>query len=327
MEEKIDILLTTYQTNLTYLKEQIDSILKQTNPNFTLYISDDHSSDEKMIALLKEYERKDTRIKLYLQKENLGYNKNFEFLLKESTADYICFSDHDDVWYPEKLEKSLIKLKQENVDLVYVNCHQINEEGKNIRENYFHYKNMPLIKGKSHLAISRCIGIGCSQIITKTVKEAMTPFGSCVIAHDWLAAFIANEKKGMAYLEEPLFGYRLHQTNVFGGRNLNQNLARWKEEYGKNYQSFLKYRKEKVIDQAYLDGIKMCFNYCQVEENKKFMQKAITYYEKLEKSKFFNFHYLSYFQILAGKNLGKKMLKEFILFHFPILGYFIFYFG
>lgn len=327
MKEKIDILLTTYRTDRGYLKEQMDSILNQTYSNFNLLVSDDHSQDPELVRILQEYEKNDKRVKLYLQKENLGYNQNFEFLLKQSTADYICFSDHDDVWYPQKIEKTLAILKEKQVDMVYGNCHQINEAGEIIQEDYFQYKNVPLIQGKSHLAISRCIGIGCSQMITKKVKEKMIPFTKSVIAHDWLAAFIANENNGMTYLKESLFAYRLHTNNVFGGRSLSQNLGKWKQEHGKTYSSYLKYRKEKVIDQAYLDGIKMCLDYCQIEKNRHFMEKAITYYEKLERTKYFNVHMLSYFQLLAGRNLGKKMLKELILFHVPILGYLIFSLG
>lgn len=327
MDEKIDILLATYNTKIQYLKEQIDSILNQTYTNFNLIISDDCSPNPEVMKILKEYEKKDNRITIYQPEHNLGYTQNFGFLLSKSTADYICFSDHDDIWYPQKLEKCIAKLKQENVDLVYCNCHQINENGEIIRNDYFKYKNMPLIQGHNKLAISRCIGIGCSQMFTKEIKEAMLPLKEQVMAHDWLVAFLANERKGITYINEPLFGYRLHESNVFGGRNLEQNLSRWKAEHGKNYKSYVKYREEKVIDKAYLDGAKMCFYYCQDKENKKFINQLITYYENLKKSHYVNFHWVQYYKALAGKNLGKKMLKEFIIFHLPILGYFVFYFN
>ncbi len=231
------------------------------------------------------------------------------------------FCDHDDIWYKNKVEESIKKLKSENVDLVYCNSTQINEKDEIIKKDYFKYKNVPLIKGKNSLAISRCIGIGCSQIITKQVRDKMLPFTEEVMAHDWLAAFIANENKGIAYIEEPLFGYRLHNTNVFGGRNLAQNLARWKDENGKTYKSYLKYRKEKVIDKAYLDGAKMCKQYAKNEANKKFLTEIIHYYENLEKSKYVNFHIFKYFKFLAGKNLFKKSIKEIVIFHFPIIGF------
>ncbi len=76
------------------------------------------------------------------------------------------------------------------------------------------------------------------------------------MAHDWLIGFIANEGKGISYIKEPLFGYRLHQSNVFGGRSLKQNLYLWKKKNGKHNESYSKYRQEKVIDKAYLDGAK-----------------------------------------------------------------------
>lgn len=324
MEEKVEILLATYNTNLKYLKEQMNSILNQTYKNISLIISDDCSTKNEVKEVLKEYEKKDDRVKVFLQEKNLGYNKNFEFLLKKSNAKYIMFCDHDDIWYKDKVEKSLKKIIEKDVDLVYCNAKQINQDGKILQENYFKYKNMPLIEGKSKLSISRYIGIGCSQIITKNVRDKMLPFLDSVMAHDWLASFIANENKGISYIEEPLFEYRLHENNVFGGRTLEQNLIRWKEENGNSYKSYLKYRKEKVIDKAYLDGARMCLDYCKNQENKKFLKEIISYYEDLEKSKYINFHLIKYFKFLAGKNLFKKMVKEIVMFHIPILGYLVF---
>lgn len=324
MQEEIDILLTTYNTEIEYLKQQIESILNQTYENFKLLISDDASTKKEIQLTLEEYEKQDKRITLYKQEANIGYNKNFEFLLKQAGAKYIMFADHDDVWYPQKIEKSVQKIKEDDVDLVYCNAHQINEKGEIIQSNYFRYKNVPLVLGKDKLAISRCVGIGCSQIITNTVRDKMFPFREEVIAHDWLAAFIANEGKGIAYIEQPLFGYRLHTNNVFGGRSLAQNLSQWKKENGTSYQSYLKYRKDKVIDKAYLDGAKMCLTYAIKEENREFLKTIIKYYESLEKSKYINIHIFSYFKFLAGKNLAKKMIKEIMIFHLPILGYLIY---
>ena len=320
MEELVDILVTTYNTNEKYLKKQIDSILRQTHKNIKIYISDDNSSDKKIAEILKEYEQRDNRIKLYIQPKNLGYNKNFEFLLQQSTANYIMFSDHDDIWYKEKVEKSLNRIKEENVDMVYCNCRQVDEDGIVIQDDYFKYKNVPLIKGKNKLAISRCVGIGCSQIITKSVKDKMIPFKKSVIAHDWLAAFIANEGKGMCYIEEPLFDYRLHGLNVFGGRSLNQNLDRWKQEHGNTYKSFLEYRKD-AIDRAYLGGIKMCKQYVSIKQDEQFIDEAERYYDGILKSSKINWNLRRFFKILAGKNQAKKMIRECVLFHFPILGY------
>lgn len=320
MEELVDILVTTYNTNEKYLRKQIESILRQTYKNIKIYISDDNSTNKNISPILQEYAEKDKRIKLYIQPKNLGYNRNFEFLLKESKANYIMFSDHDDVWHKDKVEKSLNALKQKDVDMVYCNCRQIDEDGQVIQEDYFKYKNVPLINGKDKLAISRCVGIGCSQIITKYVRDKMIPFKESVIAHDWLAAFIANEGKGISYIEEPLFDYRLHNSNVFGGRSLSQNISKWKKENGDGYESFLKYRKD-AIDRAYLGGVKMCKDYTINEDNKKFIEKCEKYYATILRDKKVYYNVKTYFQILAGKNQFKKMIKEIVLFHFPGIAY------
>lgn len=324
MEDLVDVLVATYNTDATYLKKQIQSILKQTYKNLHIYISDDCSTKPEIKEILKEFAQKDERIKLFLQSQNLGYNKNFEFLLNQSTAEYITFSDHDDIWYLDKIEKSLQKLKNEKVDMVYCNCRQINEKGIVLKENYFKYKNIPLINKTGKLAISRCAGNGCSQMITKDVKQKMLPFKNQVIAHDWLAGFIANEGKGIAYIKEPLFDYRLHNTNVFGGRNLSQNLNRWKEKNGKTYKAFLEYRKD-AIQKAYESGIKMCLEYSAKKENQDFCKEAEKYYEKIYKTKIINLTNIKeYFKILNGKNVGKKKIREIALFHFPLIAYFKF---
>lgn len=324
MEDLVDVLVATYNTDATYLKKQIQSILKQTYQNLHIYISDDCSTKPEIKEILKEFAQKDKRIKLFLQSQNLGYNKNFEFLLNQSTAEYITFSDHDDIWYLDKIEKSLQKLKNEKVDMVYCNCRQINEKGIVLKENYFKYKNIPLINKTGKLAISRCAGNGCSQMITKDVKQKMLPFKEQVIAHDWLAGFIADEGKGIAYIKEPLFDYRLHNTNVFGGRNLSQNLNRWKEKNGKTYKAFLEYRKD-AIQKAYESGIKMCLEYSAKKENQDFCKEAEKYYEKIYKTKIINLTNIKeYFKILNGKNVGKKKIREIALFHFPLIAYFKF---
>ena len=230
------------------------------------------------------------------------------------------FSDHDDVWHKDKVEKCLKKMQEEDVDMVYCNCRQIDENGLVLQDDYFKYKNVPLIKGKSHLAISRCVGIGCSQMITKDVRNLMIPFKKRVMAHDWLAAFIANQGKGMTYIEETLFDYRLHTNNVFGGRSLSNNISRWKEKNEEGYESYLKYRQD-AIKKAYLDGIVMCNQYAKTEEEKKFISMAKEYYNKIMSAKKVSWNIRQYFKILAGKNQFKKSIREIVLFHFPIIGY------
>lgn len=329
MEEKVDILLTTYNTKIEYLKMQIESILKQTYTNFTLIISDDCSPNEEVRKVLKEYEKKDNRIQLYFQEKNLGYTKNFEFVLTKSTANYVAFSDHDDIWYPNKIEESIKAIKEKNVSLVYCDAKQIDENGNVLQESYLKYKNMPILNEKYQkdiLPFSRHVAIGCSQVFTKEVKELMLPFTKNTIAHDWHSLYIANNLKGVYCIETPLFEYRLHGNNAFGGRNLKENIKIWKEKNGNNYKAYLKYRHY-AITETYLAGVIMCRDYSHKLKNDKMQKeedKIIKYFEKAQKSKIIYFPIHKYFKYLSFKGIGKRALKEMVILHFPMLSYLIF---
>ena len=329
MENKVDILLTTYNTKKEYLKMQIDSILNQTHKNFTLIISDDCSPNKEVIEILKKYEEQDDRIELYLQEKNLGYTKNFEFVLTKSTADYIALSDHDDIWYPNKIEESIKVLKEKNVDLVYCDAKQIDENGQVLQESYLRYKNMPIINENYHkdiLPFSRHIAIGCSQVFTKEVKELMLPFTKNTIAHDWHSLYIANKLKGIYCIDKPLFEYRLHGNNAFGGRSFKQNMKIWKEKEGNSYKSYLKYRHHAITD-TYLAGVLMCKDYRNKTENNKLQNQedeVINYFEKAQKHKIIYLPIHKYFKYLYFKGIKKRAIKEIMLLHFPLISYIIF---
>ena len=326
-QDLVDILLATYNSNIEYLKLQINSILNQTYKNIHLIISDDASTSEETKKVLSELS--DDRVTVYFQEKNLGYIKNFEFLLTKSNAPYIAFSDHDDIWYENKIEKCVKKLKEKNVDLVYSDCKQIDSEGKLLHDSYLKYKNMPIINGKNNiLAFSRHIAIGCSEVFTSKIKEQMLPFTDSVWAHDWLNMYLASKQNGVYCIEEALFEYRLHGNNEFGGRSLNQNLNKWKNENTKanSYKGFKKYRNEKVISGTYLAGSKMCIEYrdkLKLEKDEK-EESVINYYKNLLNKKIVWYKFLTYNKYLSFKGIGKRKIKEIMIFHFPIISYLVY---
>ena len=65
----------------------------------------------------------------------------------------------------------------------------------------------------------------------------------------------------------------------------------------------------------------MCEDYAVNDEHIAFINQAKKYYETILKKKVVYINVTKYFKILAGKNQGKKMIREIVLFHFPILGY------
>ena len=112
MQEKVDILLATYNGE-RFLQQQINSIFEQTHTNFFIYIRDDGSKDN-TVSIIKEYVQKYPDKIAIIEDNfgNLGVTQNFNELMKYSTANYIAFSDQDDIWLPQKIEKSFNFLKE-----------------------------------------------------------------------------------------------------------------------------------------------------------------------------------------------------------------------
>lgn len=100
----VSIIMPTYNVGL-YIEESIKSIQAQTYPNWELLVIDDCSTDdtkEKLCGFLG-----DKRVILLENKENSGAAVARNYGLREAKGKWIAFLDGDDVWLPQKLEKQL----------------------------------------------------------------------------------------------------------------------------------------------------------------------------------------------------------------------------
>ena len=103
------ILLATYNGE-KFLPEQMDSLFSQTYADFVIYAHDDGSTDQ-TVGILRQYEKKYPEKLVILEYEPQGGAKNnFYSLMQRIDADYYMFCDQDDVWHPEKIEKTLKKI-------------------------------------------------------------------------------------------------------------------------------------------------------------------------------------------------------------------------
>jgi len=106
----VSILICTYNAENT-IKNTLKSCLEQTYNNFEILIHDDQSKD-KTIEVIKNIW--DKRIKIIESWEKLWPYRWLNFLLDNSKWEYIAIQDHDDIRHPEKLEKQIIFLENNN---------------------------------------------------------------------------------------------------------------------------------------------------------------------------------------------------------------------
>jgi glycosyltransferase involved in cell wall biosynthesis len=112
-----------------YLKEALDSILAQTYSDFELVISDNASTDHTQ-QICRTYIAKDSRIRYYRNKKDMGVSWNHNRVFELSSGEYFKWAAYDDVLAPDFLSRCVSILDQ---DLSIVLCHCktgcINEQG------------------------------------------------------------------------------------------------------------------------------------------------------------------------------------------------------
>lgn len=101
----LSVVMATYNGE-QYLSEQIDSILSQRYPIHELIIQDDCSTDG-TTGIVRQYMEKYPFIKLFVNERNVGYNENFRLAAMHATGDLVAFSDQDDIWFSQKLERQV----------------------------------------------------------------------------------------------------------------------------------------------------------------------------------------------------------------------------
>jgi len=99
------ILLPAYKS-AGIIGETIESILNQTIKDFELIVVDDKSPDD-TVRVVEGYQKKDPRIKLFRNEENLGYSKNLEKCRNLAIGEYIYLMGNDDILSRHALERTL----------------------------------------------------------------------------------------------------------------------------------------------------------------------------------------------------------------------------
>lgn len=123
---KVSFLVVTYNAE-EYIEKTLRSCLNQTYPDFEILVLDNASNDRttKIINNIN-----DARITLFEGKNNIGPYVGLNFLLDKAEGEYIAIQDHDDIWFPEKIEKQVDFMKK-NPDFIACGTNNYNFYEKN----------------------------------------------------------------------------------------------------------------------------------------------------------------------------------------------------
>lgn len=115
MKELVSIIMPSYNTG-QYIGEAIVSVQAQTYTEWELIIVDDCSTDNS-IEIIQSFN--EPRIKLYQNPTNSGAAISRNYALREAKGKWIAFLDSDDKWHPQKLEKQIKFMRDNNYSFTY----------------------------------------------------------------------------------------------------------------------------------------------------------------------------------------------------------------
>ena len=268
----IEILMATYNGE-KYISEQIDSIINQTCKNWKLLIRDDGSQD-KTLEILEEYEKRDERINILRDiKGNLGFVKNFEELLKNSSEEFIMFSDQDDYWLENKIEKYIGVLENLDVEklkkplLIHSNSFVCDEKLNILKKNFVDSK-VALQYGGNGYFFAYFVQ-GSTTLINRKLIDLGLPFLKSVTLHDRYFHLLVEFFGNRIFIDESLIKYRQHRNNEIGAKSSIIKKILFKRYFDDSDRDLILDIEEKYRNKQKKDNERWIIKYLEVTDRKK----------------------------------------------------------
>jgi len=233
-----------YYKKKKYIELAVNSVIQQTYKNFELIIVHDDENKEDL-NFLKNLIKKDKRIKLYINKKNLGAGKSRNKGIKLSQGSLIAFLDADDLWTRNKLKKQIFFMKKNLVDISHTSYHIINSDNKIIGSRRAKDMNHKLLLSSCDIGLSTVIMK--KKLITNKIKFANINTKEDYVL--WLKITLNNKK---------IFALK---NNLTKWRKLNDSLSASKIQ--KLYDGYLVYRKYMnfSLAKSFIYLLLLSFNY------------------------------------------------------------------
>lgn len=261
MNEKVQILMSVYHGE-KYIKEQLDSIIKQKDVDLKILIRIDGYNDSTK-NIIEEYKKKYNFIQAY-EGENLGYAKSFWNLVlnADSESEYYAFCDQDDIWDQNKMISAIEKMKlYKNTPVLYTSkVISVNNEMKVLNEDTFGYDGV-LNKYES---FQKSMFPGCVFVFNNRAKMLLKEYNGFMESHDWATYIIINSFGKVIYDNNSYIRYRIHESNTIGKKNkINTIINKLKNFFAKSKCTRSKFAKDfyetyssNIKDEMFKESIK-----------------------------------------------------------------------
>ncbi len=213
---RVQVVISSYNGE-KHIIRQIESIMAQTGVEVSVLVRDDGSSDQ-TVQVLKNYSTIHKNLSV-IAGQNIGWRKSFlEALRNAKNSDYYAFSDQDDVWVSDKLDKCIRLLEKENPEvpaMVHCNRYSCNEELEPFKNQSLKVPK-PLDKKN---ALTQEFAQGCTIVMNEAAKNLVTRIKPDKKApHDFWTGLICYYFGRVYYLDERLiYHIRYDDSASFAG--------------------------------------------------------------------------------------------------------------
>ncbi len=211
----IDVLLATYKPNPAWLQAQITSIQRNA-ANLKFDFRSDLKSNFAQGDVVNLICREDA--------EGRGACRNFAALLDESHADYVAFSDQDDVWLDDKLSRAMAKMHKlesrygkDTPLLVFSNARVVDANLNPLADSLFARTKIDPRRILPRQLVLQNVADGNTMLFNAALRDLSRPIPKGAFMHDAWIMLVASAFGHVACIREPALLYRQHAQNVFGG--------------------------------------------------------------------------------------------------------------
>ncbi|GGH22413.1 glycosyl transferase family 2 [Alsobacter metallidurans] len=239
----VAILMGVYD-GARFLPAQLDSLARQTHGAWTLYASDDGSTDASGV-ILDGYAAAWGEERLVRRAgPRQGFAANFLAMVQDPAieADYFAFCDQDDLWDADKLARAVAWLDSQGPDrpALYASAvRTVDENGRVIGR--IDAPRRPPAFGN---ALVQNVAPGHTMVMNAAARRVLARAAAAgpVSAHDWLAYAVVTGVGGTMWVDpQPSASYRQHGGNAIGvSRSLGFWLYRIRRVFGDEYRNTLK---------------------------------------------------------------------------------------
>lgn len=130
----VSVIMPAYNA-APFIEEAINSVISQTVTDWELLVIDDCSTDDTS-RIVEEIANCDNRIKLLINEKNMGAAGSRNRGLDIFQGRYVALLDSDDYWYPQMLEKMLMRAEETKADIIYCSYELVDEQGKKVCNDF-----------------------------------------------------------------------------------------------------------------------------------------------------------------------------------------------